>query len=82
MSCLVSAVMGVLVVYVATPVAYAVAFWWQSRTPGGDQPRTPAPPHWVRWVRWVLTALAISLVALGVAVLLAPAAVAPACGRP
>ncbi len=63
-----------LVVYVVTPPGYVFAFWWQARSPGGDPPPAAELP---RWAAWLLAALGMALAATGVALLVAPTAVAP-----
>lgn len=63
-----------LVVYLVTPPAYAFAWWRQAKAPGADPARGPGPR---RWSWWTLAALGLPLAAAGVAMLVAPVAVAP-----
>jgi len=62
-----------LVVYVATPLGYVFAFWWQARAGGGDPPRSaplPAAP------RAVLGVVGVVLGLLGVTAMVVPLVVA------
>jgi hypothetical protein len=63
-----------VVVYVVIPPAYVFGFRWQARAPGGNPPRTaPLPGS----ARVMLVALGMALAAMGLALLVAPTAVAP-----
>jgi hypothetical protein len=64
-----------IAIYAAVPVLMAVLWWRQSRLPGADPPRRRPLP---RLVRATLLAQALVLVPLGIALLVAPEAVAPA----
>ena len=59
-----------LVIYVVTVPVYVLGFWWQRRAPGGDPPRTAAPPP---WARLALGGLAVVLTLEGLALFVAPA---------
>jgi len=58
-----------LAIYVVTVPMYLFGFWWQRRAPGGDPPRTVAPP---RWARMALAGLAVVLAVVGLALFAAP----------
>src|SRR5947207_10498702 len=62
-----------LAIYAGVPVAMLLIGWHQIRLPGGDPPRGPAPPGWMRIIVLVQGA---GMLAVGVALLLAPLAVA------
>ena len=62
-----------LAIYAGVPVAMLLTGWHQIRVPGGDPPRGPAPPKWMRFIVLVQGA---GMLAVGVALLLAPLAVA------
>src|SRR2546428_5055611 len=61
-----------LAIYAGVPVAMLLISWHQIRVPGGDPPRGPAPPKWMRIVFLVQGA---GMLAFGVGLLLAPIAV-------
>ena len=58
-----------LVIYVVTVPVYVLGFWLQRRAPGGDPPRTAAPPP---WARVALGGLAVVLALEGLALFVAP----------
>lgn len=62
-----------LVVYIATPLGYVFAFWWQARAGGVDPPRTaPLPVA----TRAVLGVVGVLLGLLGATAMVVPSAVA------
>lgn len=63
-----------LAIYAGVPVAMLLIGWLQVRVPGGDPPRGPAPPAWMRIVVLVQGG---GMLAWGVALLLAPAVAGP-----
>jgi hypothetical protein len=60
-----------LVVYVTTPVAFALGLWAQVRQPGLDSPRSPPLPALLRLLFLVQTA---TFAVFGVALMIAPVA--------
>ncbi len=63
-----------LAIYAGVPVAMLLIGWWQVRAPGGDPPRGPSPPAWMRIVVLVQGG---GMLAWGTALLLAPAVAGP-----
>ena len=61
-----------LAIYAGVPVAMLLISWHQIRVPGGDPPRGPSPP---KWMRIVLLVQGGGMLAFGAGLLLAPLAV-------
>ena len=61
-----------LAIYAGVPVAMFLITWHQIRVPGGDPPRGPIPP---KWMRIVFLGQGAGMLAFGVGLLLAPVAV-------
>ena len=61
-----------LAIYAGVPVAMLLIGWHQIRVPGGDPPRGTAPP---KWMRIVVLVQGSGMLAIGVALLVAPLSV-------